>query len=464
MRILLIQPKSEAIGFTNLIMCEPLGLEMIGGALPDHEVKIIDLRLKDNLYSVLSSFKPDLCGISCSYTIDFSTTLKLARTIKNILPESFIVVGGHHASLNYQDFAQTEEIEAVIIGEGEKTIRELADRLEKNKNLNDIPGLALNQDSKQLITPPRPIQKNLDLLPFPLINRSKRKHYHLGFQKPVALVETSRGCTYQCSFCGVWQFYHRTYRNKTPERVVEELKKIEEPFVLFVDDNFLVDLKRAEKLAYLIRSSGIKKTYTIQARSDTITKHPDIIKLWKEIGLGTVFIGFEKAEDEGLEALHKNNQVENNDKALKILKALNINVWASFIVDPDYDLKDFRRLKEYILDREIKTPTFSVLTPLPGTELFFELRDKLITKDYNLYDIAHSVLPTRLPLREFYKEFCSLYHLPYSKYQLIIEGLGAWFSRRFPLLYLLSMLRSAKRLSNPNYYIKAHNKNPEIEH
>ncbi len=464
MRILLIQPKSEAIGFTNLIMCEPLGLEMIGGALPDHEVKIIDLRLKDNLYSVLSSFKPDLCGISCSYTIDFSTTLKLARTIKNILPESFIVVGGHHASLNYQDFAQTEEIEAVIIGEGEKTIREVADRLEKNKNLNDIPGLALNQDSKQLLTPPRPIQKNLDLLPFPLINRSKRKHYHLGFQKPVALVETSRGCTYQCSFCGVWQFYHRTYRNKTPERVVEELKKIEEPFVLFVDDNFLVDLKRAEKLAYLIRSSGIKKTYTIQARSDTITKHPDIIKLWKEIGLGTVFIGFEKAEDEGLEALHKNNQVENNDKALKILKALNINVWASFIVDPDYDLKDFRKLKEYILDREIKTPTFSVLTPLPGTELFFELRDKLITKDYNLFDIAHSVLPTRLPLREFYKEFCSLYHLPYSKYQLIMEGLGAWFSRRFPLLYLLSMLRSAKRLSNPNYYIKAHNKNPEIEH
>lgn len=462
MKVLLIQPKSEAIGFTNLIMCEPLGLEMIGGALDGHELKIIDLRLKNNLYSVLSSFKPNLCGISCSYTIDFSSTLKLARNIKNILPKSFIVVGGHHASLNYRDFS-SREIDAVVIGEGEKTIKELADRLEINGNLNDIPGLALNQNSKQFLTPPRPLQKNLDLLPFPLINRPKRNHYHLGFQKPVALVETSRGCTYQCSFCGVWQFYRRTYRNKTPERVVEELKRIKEPFILFVDDNFLVDIKRAEEMAYLIRASGIKKTYTIQARSDTITKNPDIIKLWKEIGLGTVFIGFEKAENEGLQALHKNNKIENNDKALKILDTLNINVWASFIVDPDYDLKDFRRLKEYIYDRQIKTPTFSILTPLPGTELFFELRDKLITEDYNLYDIAHSVLPTRLPLKEFYKEFCSLYHLPYSKYQLIMEGFGALFSRRFPLPHLLRMLRSTKRLSNPHYYINAHNKNSEIE-
>jgi radical SAM superfamily enzyme YgiQ (UPF0313 family) len=238
--------------------------------------------------------------------------------------------------------------------------------------------------------------------------------------------------------------------------VVEELAKVREPFILFVDDNFLVNVQRAEKLANLIRSEGIKKTYTFQARSDSIVKHPDIVKLWRDIGLRTVFVGFEKIEDEGLRALHKNNFVENNDRALKILEPLGIDVWAAFIVDPDYDLEDFRRLKDYILNRGIKTPTFSVLTPLPGTELFRELREKLTTKNCNLFDVAHAVLPTRLPLKEFYQEFCSLYQLPYSRYQLIREGIGAWLSRGFPLSHLFNMVRAAKKLSDPQCYLRAH--------
>lgn len=456
MKVLLIQPKSKAIGFTNLILCEPLGLEMIGGALKGHKVKLLDLRFRNDLPSILSSFKPDICGISCTYTVDYSLTLELAQTIKNLLPRSFIVVGGHHASLNYKDFDSQKEIDAVVIGEGEETFKELADCLEANGNIHQVSGLALNQNGCQILTPPRPLKKNLDDLPFPLREGVERNLYHLGFQRPTALMETSRGCPYRCTFCGVWQFYQGSYRNKSPERVVEELKSIKEPFILFIDDNFLMNLKRAEKIAELIKAQKIRKTYTFQARSDTIAEHPEIIRLWKEIGLKNVFIGFEKVEDEGLKILHKNNSIENNDKALKLLQSLGIEVWASFIVDPEFEHKDFKKLKDYIIQHRIKTPTFSVLTPLPGTTLFQQLKEKLISRDLHLFDIAHAVLPTKLPLREFYKEFCSLYQLPYSKYQLIWEGFRAWFSRGFPLSHLLGMLRSAKRLSDPQVLLQAH--------
>jgi radical SAM superfamily enzyme YgiQ (UPF0313 family) len=457
MKVLLIQPKNDTIGFTDLILVEPLSLEMVAGAIYDHEVKILDLRLENSLDSILSSFKPTLCGISCSYTIDFHPTLKIAQAVKESSPETFIVVGGHHASMNYQDFASAE-IDAVVVGEGEETFKELVDALGMGMkgDLQKIPGLVLNQEGRQVITPLRPLQRNLDFLPFPVRNGLERNRYHLGFQRPAALVEASRGCTYQCSFCGVWQFYRRTYRSKTPERVVEELKQIREPFVLFVDDNFLMDIKRAGQIANLVKAARLKKTYTFQARSDTIAEHPEILRLWREVGLRTVFIGFEKVKDEALQALHKNNQVENNDKALKILQDLGIDVWASFIVDPDYDHEDFRRLKHYILDRRIKTPTFSVLTPLPGTELFSQLREKLISENYNLFDIAHAVLPTKLTLKEFYEELCALYRLPYSIYQLIWEGFRAWLSRGFSLFHLLAMLRSVKRLSDPQCYLLAH--------
>jgi len=258
-------------------------------------------------------------------------------------------------------------------------------------------------------------------------------------------------------FCSVWQFYRRRYREKSPERVIEELKGIKKAYILFVDDNFLADVPRAEKIANMIQDERIQKNYTFQARSDTIAQHPETISLWKHIGLKGVFVGFEKTDDEGLKSIHKNNTAENNEKALELLQDLNLVIHAAFIIDSDYAREDFQRLKEYITSHKIKNPSFSILTPLPGTELFYKLRNQIITEDYNLYDIAHAVLPTKLPLQDFYKEFCSLYCLPYSKYQLIWEGFGAWLRRRFSLPTLFTMMFSAKRLTDPKYYLTAHN-------
>ena len=455
-KVLLIKPQSDAIGFTDMVLGEPLGLEMVAGALRDHDVRILDLRLLNDLPSVLSSFKPDLCGISCSYTIDTYPALSIAQKIKKFIPNVFVFIGGHHASLNPGDFA-TNAVDAVVIGEGEQTSRELVEGFEKKGDLKRIAGLVLNGGNGQIHTPTRPLVKDLDSLPFPQRNKKAKDGYHLGFQTPFAMLETSRGCIYRCAFCSVWQFYRRRYREKSPERVIEELKGIKKPYIFFVDDNFLVDVPRAKKIANMIKDEGIKKTYTFQARSDTIAKHPETIRLWKDIGLKGVFIGFEKIDDEGLRSIHKNNKAENNEKALKLLKDLNLVIYAAFIIDPDYGREDFQKLKEYITSHKIKNPSFSILTPLPGTELFYKLRDKILTEDYNLYDIAHAVLPTKLPLQDFYEEFCSLYWLPYSKYQLILEGFGAWLRRRFSLPTLFTMMFSARRLANPKSYLIAHN-------
>jgi len=382
-KVLLIKPHSDAIGFTDMILGEPLGLEMVAGALRDHDVKILDLRLFNDLPSVLSSFKPDLCGISCSYTIDCYPALNIAQKIKQFLPDVFIFVGGHHASLNPRDFA-SNAVDAVVIGEGEQTSRELVEGFEKKSDLECISGLALNGEKGQILTPSRPLIKDLDALPFPQRNKKGKDGYHLGFKSPFAMVETSRGCIHRCVFCSVWQFYRRRYREKSPERVVEELKDIKKPYILFVDDNFLANVSRAEKIANMIRNEGIKKSYTFQARSDTIAQHPETIKLWKHIGLKGVFIGFEKIDDEGLRSIHKNNKAENNEKALELLQGLNLVIYAAFIIDSDYGREDFQRLKEYITSHKIKNPSFSILTPLPGTELFYKLRDQIITEDYNL--------------------------------------------------------------------------------
>ncbi|MGB9629776.1 MAG: B12-binding domain-containing radical SAM protein, partial [Thermodesulfobacteriota bacterium] len=207
MKILLIQPvrKKQTIGFDRMIFCEPLGLEMVAGALKGHNVCLLDMRLRDSLPKVLSSFRPDVCGISCSYTIDVSSSLHLAKVIKANGHGPFVVIGGHHATMMPKDFFH-DEIDAIVVGEGEATMRELVEGLERRRDLREIPGLFINTKEGFVPTGHRDFFKDLDELPFPDYRSIQRyrRYYHMGFQKPLALVETARGCPYHCNFCSVW--------------------------------------------------------------------------------------------------------------------------------------------------------------------------------------------------------------------------------------------------------------------
>ena len=454
MKVLLLQPPSRALGFGDMIRAEPLGLEAIAGNLEGHEVQIRDLRIegREGLLEVLEAFRPRVCGISCSWTTDQPKVQRLASLIKERLPDCLLVVGGIHASLCPDSFRKP--VDAVVVGEGEETFREL---LQGNGDPWEIPGIFWVENPQAFR--PRGFVPDLDSLPMPRRVRYPGVGYYMGFQRPLALLETSRGCPFRCTFCAVWPFYKGTFRVKSPERVVEELALVPDPFILFVDDNFMADPERCEEIARLIERRGIRKRYTLQARSDSIVKHRELLKLWKAIGLKAIFVGFEGFRDEDLRRLRKGTAVRVNDEAVEILRSLGIELWASFIVDPSFGPEDFQGLREYVRSRGIKQASFSVLTPLPGTRLFEELKERITTCDYELFDIAHAVLQTRLPLEEFYRQFCSLYGEVYSAWKLIGEGFLAWF-RGFPLQGLIRMLLSAKRLSSPSFYLKAHGLSP----
>jgi len=171
--------------------------------------------------------------------------------------------------------------------------------------------------------------------------------------------------------------------------------------VLFVDDNFLADPERSMEIAFLIRRKGLEKYYTFQARSDSIVKHKDLLKLWKKMSLKAVFVEFEGISDEELLRLNKSLRVSTSDQAIKVLEEFGIDLWSSFTVEPSFNLEEFKNLRTYLRSRSIKNASFSVLTPLPGTRLFEELKDKVISNNYELFDIAHSVLPTTLSLEKF---------------------------------------------------------------
>jgi radical SAM superfamily enzyme YgiQ (UPF0313 family) len=458
MKILLIQPAQErGLGFRSLAVVEPLGLESIAGGLPEHQIKILDLRLENHLPRVLQEFQPDFCGINCSFTIDVYQTREIAEAVKTWRRETPVFVGGHHASLSPRDF-YSPFVDGVVIGEGEKAAPELIRALENGEALGTIPGLALNQASGIYYTPERPLTANLDELPLPArhLTQRYRYHYHLGFQKPFCIMETARGCPYRCDFCSVWKFFQGKCRSKSPERVLEEIQSIPEKFIFLADDNFLLSVPRAKVIAQLLIEKRIRKRFMFQARSDSIVQHPEVIPLLKKAGFWKVYIGFEKIDEEDLCRLNKHNSVQNNEAALKILRAHGMEVIASFIIDPSFLEKDFRRLRQYILDRKLYSPSLTILTPLPGTELFARVKDKLVTTNYELFDYVHAVLPTKLKLADFYWEFTELYKVGYAWSQIGWEGAAAILRNTFSISHLVSMKRAAWASVEPLNYLAGH--------
>jgi len=127
------------------------------------------------------------------------------------------------------------------------------------------------------------------------------------------------------------------------------------------------------------------------------------------VGLERVFVGLESASDADLRSIGKGSTAGDNDRAVEVLQRLGVEIYASLIVRPAFSSEDFSALAAYCRGLGPGYAGFAVLTPLPGTESYEEVKERLITHDYDYFDFIHTVLPTALPLRDFYGECCDLY-------------------------------------------------------
>jgi radical SAM superfamily enzyme YgiQ (UPF0313 family) len=411
MKILLIEPMKphSAIGGEDVFIFEPLALEYVAaGVLDENEVKILDLRLEKDLEATLADFRPEIVGIT-AYTIHVNVVKSLFEQIKAWDANVLTVVGGHHATVIPEDFI-SPFIDLIVIGEGVFAFKEIVSRFQSGAPFDGIPGVVFAKGNKLTRTNGQSIT-DLDAFPFPArtLTTKYRQEYYSEWMKPLASIRTSKGCPYRCKFCALWKIAKGRYYKRSPEKVVEELAGIEEEFVFFADDESLVDTSRMSRLAQLIKEAGIKKRYFLYGRSDTIAKHPDLLRKWRDVGLERVFVGIEFFRNEDLVYIRKESTSEDNEQAIRILHDLGIDVYASFILRPEFTRADFAALRNYCRQLELSFASYAVLTPLPGTDLYQEVRDQLITYNYDFFDFNHTLMPTTLSLKDFYSEYYDLY-------------------------------------------------------
>ena len=440
MRILLIKPPLNR----NLLAPnhdEPLELEYVAAAVAGHEVDILDMRFEKNLWKKLGNFRPDLVGIT-AYTCDVRMAKKVLREVKKFSGSIKTVVGGHHATVMPLDFA-LPFVDVIFLGMADHSFGQYVDLLEGGRDVGETNNIALVKNNVLNYTGIKTFDIDLDSLPFPArdLTRRYRKNYCDSMKNITGLIVTSRGCPYRCTFCACWKVMKGKYVTRSPESVVAEYASLPEKIelVCFSDDNTLHDTNRAWQLVNLIKARGIKKRFMMYARTDMIVNHPDLMASLRDIGLEYLLVGIESFKDEELKKMNKKVAAQTNIEALRILRKLGISVSPHMIVDPDFTRADFRQLFSYVCEMELFRPVFTVLTPLPGTELYEKNYSRLAIRDYDFFDFTHSVLPTRLSRREFYRQYARLYNKSYS------------FRRyfRWKLRYLVDLGRKKKRFAPP---------------
>lgn len=431
---------SEIIGYGDLgAIAEPLALAYLAAAAAEVgcESKLVDLRFDPlSLNAEIEAFKPDVVAVT-GYSMHVHRVREICAETKRLLADCKTVVGGHHATLMPIDF-HDQSIDFVVEGEGcapfQAILRKLDSRRSEIANDGDglLQGVWSRSASGTFEFGGKQPEIELDNLPCPdrVITAHQRSRYFIDWMKPIALVRTTVGCPYRCSFCSLWKIMDGKYYRRDLEATATEIAAVEEPFIFLVDDEPFINPGRMTALAELLIEKKVEKEFFAYCRVDTLLRNREMLELWVQAGLRRVFLGIEGVTAKEMKSYEKRLSVRQVEQGLVAAREMGLKVFASFIVNPSYERRDFETLKRFIERNEVDYPSFTIWTPLPGTEDFEKSYDS-ITKwqasgphkgrpDWRYWDLQHLVVNSVLPEEQFMEEYRNLrtvFSGSYSLYQ-----------------------------------------------
>jgi radical SAM superfamily enzyme YgiQ (UPF0313 family) len=419
-RLLLINPDNPLVSITRDTylnkwrVWKPLGLLVIAGLTPsDWDITIVDENMTAPDYEAM---RPDLVGIT-AFTSQATRAYELAAMWRaRGVP---VVMGGIHASLCCEEAMR--RVDAVVTGEAESVWAQVCEDAKSGKLAKLYRGEFVDTDKLQ-----------------------PARHDLLANQYKFGSIQTTRGCPLNCSFCSVTAFNGRRYRPRPIDAVVEEMRLIQEDFVLFVDDNLFgtrkEHIERSKALLRAIIKAGIRKRWMCQATVN-MADDPELLDLAVQSGCFGVLIGFEAATPEGLIEVHKKfNTIRNRDlrDSVIAIQRRGIAVVGSFVIGLDVDTKGIgTTVAETANHYSVAAITVLILTPLPGTDLWKKLdaEGRILKKDFpndwRYYTLNHPVATFKnLSWRDLVEEMVACYRRFYSWPSIFARALQIWWRSR----------------------------------
>jgi len=376
----------------------PFWLAYAAGATENagHEILFIDapaegLTLEQTL-DKLNHFKPEMAVFDTS-TASIYNDIKAADSVKELLPNCFTVLAGTHPSaLPEETLGLSEALDAIVIGEYDHTVSDLANALADNSPTDEVPGLALRKGDEIVKTATREKIENLDELPF--VSEVYKKHLnHMNYffsaaKYPMMMIITGRGCPFQCFYCVYPQTFHsRRYRARSPENVVAEFEYIKENFpdvkeIAIEDDCFTANPKRVREICQLLIDRNVGMTWYCNVRGDV---DYETLKLMKDAGCRLVVAGFESANQDALDKMNKNQNVEKYHKFAQDVRRAGLMLHGCFMCGTPGDSKEIQE-ENFQFAKKVNCDSvqFYPLFVYPGTEAYAWAKEEgyLDTEDY----------------------------------------------------------------------------------
>ncbi len=411
--LLAIPEESRSIyDFKGIIENECLDLEYISATLDRerYEVSFWDGKIEEqSLKTKLESFNPDAVFMAGR---DFQENfmLEYASLIKQKNPDTITIYGGFHAQLCYERLCR-DNVDFVVRSFNPYKVSEIIETLLGNDDptkdiFSGIRDICYKKDGEWIINECDPA----DLNTFPRPDRSyfyeNSNHYNYLELKQAAWVRTAFCCPYKCKFCTRNKMNMGVYSAREIKDVVDEIAEIKSENIYIVDDDFLVNEKRVKEFIACVKEKNIKKRYICYGRSDFVASHDGIMKELAEIGFYYILVGLETIREGILDEYDKRNSLENNLKSIEICNKYNLNLMGMFILDLDFEKKDFKNLYSFIKKHNMKHVAVSIFTPALGLSNSEEYKDRMITDDPAKYDFLHLVCkPDKLSVNKFYRYY-----------------------------------------------------------
>jgi len=404
------------------------------------KVEILDLNLKflknKNILRIIKDKRPVVIGIT-SITSAIYETYRLARLIKS----SFnipLIIGGPHATFADEEILNNSEFDIVVRGEGEETLIEIVRTFKGEQNLKNIKGISYKIDGKIIKNEPREFISDLDELPFPARHLLNIKKYGTH----AFTIMTSRGCPFGCAFCQVPGKDGLKWRYRSATNIIEEIKELlkknpnvkkvsgpvgKRPIIFFVDDNFMVSIKRIKEICTKIINEGIEIYWDSNARVDTIANiSEEILGLLKKSGCLHLFLGVESGSSKTLKSYNK--QFIKNEAliAADILKKKGIYFTGAFMLGYIEETKsDLTATIQFAKKMEPTIAAFRILIPLPGTKIYeqYVKEDLIMDFNYSNYTSGVQIVKHKENLERWVFKFYLMYYLRVRKAYL---NLGMW--------------------------------------
>lgn len=464
MRIVFIHPNYHSGGAEIAGSWPPAWVAYLSGHLKDagfDDITFIDAMTNDLEDDVvrqrLIDLKPDVVGTT-AITPSIYKAENILRVAKEALPNAVCVLGGVHATFMYkQVLSEAPWIDVIVRGEGEEIFRELIqciDRGDWPANRKNIEGLAYietGEDENRIVAnKAAPTVKDIDAInpDWTLLEWDKYIYVPLGVK--VAIPNMARGCPFTCSFCSQWKFW-RDYRIRDPKKVVDEIEMLvndhDVGFFILADEEPTINRKKFVHFCEELIARGLpdKIKWGINTRVTDILRDEELLPLYRRAGLVHVSLGTEAAAQLKLDRFNKETKVEDNKRAIKLLRDADIFVEAQFIVGLENETAEtLEETYRMAWDWQPDLANWAMYTPWPFSKLFQELGDKVEVFDFEKYNFVTPIMkPEAMDRGELLDRVMNNYRRFYSQKALFhYPWRGTGFRRRYLLGCLKAFLKA----------------------